>query len=172
MSDNVDIAHGIEALKRLVGAANDAELAKRLEIQRSAIAQWKKRGRIPDKARRRAEDFADRRDRETEAVLSHPALPTGMQNAARALALRYLMGKTPGNDLSDSKRMFILANFFTGLERASYLALNRHWESFEQTLQEAYHSLFADDHLNEKIEAELEGSMEIGLGIAIADKWV
>ena len=45
----------IAELRRSAGARSDAELASLLFIHRSAISQWRKRGSVPDKARRAVE---------------------------------------------------------------------------------------------------------------------
>lgn len=47
----------ISALKAAVGATTDAQLSDILGYSHGVITQWRRRGSVPDKARRRAEAF-------------------------------------------------------------------------------------------------------------------
>lgn len=43
----MNVVETINDLKAVVGAKNDAELARRLEIDQSTISSWRSRGRVP-----------------------------------------------------------------------------------------------------------------------------
>ncbi len=50
MQGSVDTA--ITELRAFVGAQSDAELARRLELDKSALTAWRSRGRVPDRYQR------------------------------------------------------------------------------------------------------------------------
>lgn len=54
MKGSVDTA--IADLRRFVGAQNDAELARQLELDKSALTAWRSRGRVPE----RYQDFLEK----------------------------------------------------------------------------------------------------------------
>lgn len=51
------VAEIIDQMKSAMGLATDAELAEILEIEPSAIAQWKKRDRVPERAKRKVGQY-------------------------------------------------------------------------------------------------------------------
>lgn len=46
---DVTIEENLARLRKIFGAANDAELARALKLGQSTISTWKSRGRIPDR---------------------------------------------------------------------------------------------------------------------------
>jgi hypothetical protein len=93
-SQQAIVADGVEALKREVGAATDSELASLLGIQRSAVAQWRRRSKVPEKARLKVKflvgaNLHEKMARERAEHLSAETLIYG-----RALALSVIALKT------------------------------------------------------------------------------
>lgn len=109
-------------MKRQLSAATDSELAAALDIQRSAISQWKKRGAVPAKARRRCELIARHQDENEQARRQFSALPATIRQISRALALRYVIQTT---ELGDEEAGALLARalFLDEIERAAYILL-------------------------------------------------
>lgn len=66
-------------LRSVVGAKNDAELARRLKIDQSTISSWKARGRVPQKFTKLLE--------ESEAKPQPPEVWPELQDRATAVAL-------------------------------------------------------------------------------------
>lgn len=126
----MSVEEQIAELRQQAGARNDAELASMLFIHRSAIAQWKKRGTVPDKARRAVEKLRLNHAAERSAASELDRLPVGVRQLARALAILYL--KPSRADLDDSREVKALARelkvaalHFQEAERAAALILLR-----------------------------------------------
>lgn len=137
-------------MKALVGAANDAQLADILGYSHGAITQWRRRGSVPDKARRRAETFRkageiglemDKKRRE----LGHQALYEG-----RCLAI-FL---APSGDSTISRRfshaqyvpaLREYASFFDEIALACAEEIAARLATIEGNVTNAFESLTTDD---------------------------
>lgn len=102
----VDVEKTIHDLRSVVGAKNDAELARRLGIDQSTISSWRARKRIPAR-------FVKMRD--APALQTNPAPPEGvwpeLQDRAIAVALaRYVILRHSvafGQDLDKALATFL-----------------------------------------------------------------
>lgn len=57
MSTMENLEGDIAAMRAALGASSDAQMAEMLGLTRGAVTQWRKRGSIPEKARRRVESY-------------------------------------------------------------------------------------------------------------------
>ena len=79
----------ISDMRREIGATTDAELAARLEINPSAISQWRKRGKVPDKALRRIQAIREQRLRHYRLDDFNKTLSPDVRHSATMLALHF-----------------------------------------------------------------------------------
>lgn len=79
----------IDDMRKAVGAVTDAELAAKLEVNPSAISQWKKRGSVPDKAIRRVESIREQRARLYKLDEFNQTLNPDVRHRAIMLAIHF-----------------------------------------------------------------------------------
>lgn len=85
-----DLDVEIAELRDRVGASNDAELATALGIQRSAISQWRKRGRIPEKTKADVRRLERNRAAGDASLPAIAALPVIEAEICRAMAIAFI----------------------------------------------------------------------------------
>jgi hypothetical protein len=127
----------IDALKRQLGASTDSQLAAVLGLQRSAIAQWKKRGAVPDKARRAIEWTVAHRGANDEARAEFSRLPATLRQISRAISLLYVIRSTEEGD-NEPAVLLDRALFLDELERAAYILLSETMKREGLDAPEAY----------------------------------
>lgn len=80
----------IAALRARLGASSDSDLASLLGIGRSAVSQWRKRGRIPRSALLKAERLLSTRLVERRYHQEATRLPESVAQFSRALAILFI----------------------------------------------------------------------------------
>lgn len=133
----------IGAMRAQLGAPNDARLAMMLNVQRSAIAQWKKRGRVPDKARLRAEAMAEELARGDSARVEYVSDPSSGRLLSRALALKYMNDSASVADATANGYMFralFLDQLYPAAKALMIEATGAHPDGDDEA---AYRQLFA-----------------------------
>jgi hypothetical protein len=78
---NSGVEDTIADLRTALGAATDAELARRLDVDQSTISSWRARGRVPNRY------VKDLLGPAHERTADHPAIWTEMENRALGIAL-------------------------------------------------------------------------------------
>lgn len=132
----------IDGYKTALGAATDSDFATIMGLQRSTIAQWKKRAAIPESARRRiAWTIAHRQANET-ARSEFAKLPVTQRHISRAIALLYVVRSTEVSDLGPQE-MLNRALFLDEIERAASMLLAETMEQERADAGQAYQALFA-----------------------------
>lgn len=81
-----DVSATISALRAVVGAKNDAELARRLKLDQSTISTWKARGRVPKRFLKLIEASGVE-----GPVPSHEVWPALHDRATAVALVRYVM---------------------------------------------------------------------------------
>lgn len=84
----------LEEFKRQLNVVSDADLAAILGYQRSAVAQWKKRGSIPESAKQTIHAHIEFRNRNERARFEFSKIPATKRHFAKALVIRYLIETT------------------------------------------------------------------------------
>ena len=79
----------IADMRKAVGAVTDAELAAKLEVNPSAISQWKKRGSVPEKALRRVEAIREQRAKYYKLDEFNKTLDATVRHRAIMLAIHF-----------------------------------------------------------------------------------
>jgi hypothetical protein len=80
-------------MRREIGAATDAELAAALEVNPSAISQWRKRGKVPDKAIRRLETIRKKKAQYYRLDGFNSTLNPDVRHKATMLALHFCINR-------------------------------------------------------------------------------
>lgn len=135
-----DVSEAVADLRQRVGAASDSDLASILGVDRSAISQWKRRGKIPKSATLKVSSIelaAERSGRFSKYLAS---LPHDIVFYGRALAILYC-GKAAtyradGENIVDPDRLRDAVTFFEEACAAGAYLLDRPdrgetaWEGF------------------------------------------
>ncbi|HEX9933347.1 MAG TPA: hypothetical protein VGB08_10945 [Allosphingosinicella sp.] len=143
---NVD--EEIAELRRAAGARSDAELASLLFIQRSAVAQWRKRGSVPERARRSVEKLRAAAAAAKTVRGELDAISPGVRQLARALAIFYSAPRGwEFDEESDvtalARQLKVASGFFEEAERAAALLLEETMLRRGLDLEAAYGHLLA-----------------------------
>lgn len=151
----------IAQMRAATGAASDADLARLLGLQRSAIAQWKKRGSVPAKALRKADQIAFAVTREGQAVAWLETVPQDIRIYAKALAIKCASPTDYRVDAMDAKRALALrlyrkASLFEELAVACALKLDQLLQMQPRlTPQSAFISLLFDPYLEHDVSEKI-----------------
>lgn len=145
-SQGGDVEAQIVALRADAGARNDAELASLLGIDRSAVTQWRRRGRIPKSAILGAADLRRQRECVFTAVLDR--LGADELLYAKALAAlfvaRYSTSLRGRDEVVDPTRLRAWMVDFDGLTTAAAVLLaetktgNSAWERFSKQVNDRF----------------------------------
>ena len=84
-----EVIRVIDDMRKAVGAVTDAELAAKLDVNPSAISQWKKRGSVPEKALRRVETIREQRARYYKLDEFNKTLDPNVRHKAIMLAIHF-----------------------------------------------------------------------------------
>ena len=135
-----DVSAAVEELKSQVGAASDSQLASMLGVERSAVSQWKRRGKVPKSATLKASaiSLAATRNGRFSRYLS--SLPQDVVFYGKALAVIYCAKaatyRNDGETVIDPSRLRDSVTFFDELCAAGAYLLDRSntnetpWERF------------------------------------------
>ena len=118
-----DIEAEIAAMREAVRAKSDAELAELLGVGRSAVSQWRKRGAVPERAKRQADEVRSHLDHYASARAKVAALPVEVQTAAIALAIAYVYRHASGEGRRLDDRLFQLSGAFDQIVLAAALLI-------------------------------------------------
>ena len=77
----VSVESTITALRQIVGVRTDADLARKLELDKSALAAWRARGRVPQ----RYQNFVDQL--QDGSIIKDLEIWPGLQSAVHRIAL-------------------------------------------------------------------------------------
>ena len=150
----------IARLKSELGAETDAELATVLGLQRSAIAQWKKRGRVPDKAKRRVAWLKEHRNENEYAKEDFNLLSVSLRQICRAVALLYIV-RTSDTAALEPDILLGRSLFFDEIERASFLLLSDIMDNKQIDAAAAYNVIFSLPNLETDLAEWLEPARQI-----------
>jgi hypothetical protein len=147
----------IATMREITGAKSDAELAGMLDLQRSAIAQWKKRQSVPEKAKRKADHIAFAQERSNRATVWAASLPAEIAGYARALAVAYLaplgLRDLPEDTQKQvAERLYQEVLFFDEVAAACALRITQRTQmSDHPTPREVYSKLLFDPYFKHDI---------------------
>jgi hypothetical protein len=130
-----DVSDLIEQMKRLLGAKNEAELARRLGVNQSVISSWKSRGSVPMAYR-----YVLGRG-STLALGTPPMNWAPYENAALALAVRRWVRVA---DSDGGHRLPVIDDLWT-LFRAAVRSVLQEMEAHQVTAWEAAERINACD---------------------------
>lgn len=145
----------IAELRRVAGASTDSELASLMNLQRSAISQWRKRGKVPDRARRSVEKLAANQDAQKRFRADLESLPVNQRQLARALAILYHdpgpLPDTAAGFTALARELKIAALYFEETERAAAILLRYRMALDGSDPEAAYLALLRSSSLNQDI---------------------
>ena len=156
----------IDELKRAARASTDAELASIIGVKPSAVAQWRRRGRIPDKARFKVDNLLFAKERNDRALNFRQTQSIDVVVYSRALALAYC---SKGLDKLDAENVAFYAErlrddalFFEEICAATAIILIRRQHYWGLTAWEAFQKLLTSQFLHQDIH-----EMRHGGGLAV-----
>lgn len=135
-----DVEELVEAMKAQAGASSDAQLASILGVERSAVSQWKRRGKVPKAALLKVSALELAATREGRFSRYLASLPQDVVFYGKALATLYCAKsatyRVQGETVIDPERLRQAVTFFDELCAAgAYLIDKPHrertaWEGF------------------------------------------
>lgn len=152
----MDVEAEIAELRQQAGARNDAELASLLFIHRSAISQWRKRGSVPDKAKAAVQKLKANQQADRDAANELNAVPPGVRQLARALAIYYSTPSDydvdqPSQRKALARELKLSALHFYEAERAAALLLTAVVENEDGDVEAAYEWLLNSSWFNKEM---------------------
>lgn len=151
----------IDQMRAATGATSDADLARLLGLQRSAVAQWKKRGSVPAKAMGKADQIAFAITREGQAEAWLETMPQDIRAYAKALAIKCASPTDYRAESAEAKRNLALrlyrkASLFEELAVACALKLDQLLQMQPRlTAQSAFISLLFDPYLEHDVSEKI-----------------
>lgn len=144
----------IEEMKRKLGAASDSELAAVLGFQRSTIAQWKKRGAIPVRAKIMASNLASHIVENNNARWQLSSIAPAIRQISRAISLKYIIQSTEEYDL-EPDGLIARAAYMDEIERSAYLLLKEIMKSRKQDAPSAFRFICSMDDFETELTKHL-----------------